>query len=167
MNTNIVDIVKPEYVKMNLQGNTRDAVLKEFVGIEAIQNNITNKDLLLEDLLAREAQFTTKMMEFIAIPHAKSKAVKNAMVLVGKSKDGVDWRPDGDFTSSNYEDRVLISFMILVPADAEGNDHLKILAMLARCLAKKDFRQALIEEEDPLELNKLMVDSVISKMAGN
>jgi fructose-specific phosphotransferase system IIA component len=166
MKTNIVDIVRPEYVKIDLQARTRDEALRELIDLEAIQGNITDKNQGLKDLLAREDQFTTKMMEYIAIPHAKSEAVEKAMVLVGKSKDGIDWRPDADFENSNYEDRVFITFMILVPANAEGNDHLKILAMLARCLAKKDFRQNLIDKKDGEELNRYLVDAIKAKMEG-
>lgn len=166
MKTNIVDIIRPEYVKVDLQARTRDEALKELVAMEAIQGNVTDSSQVLSDLLAREDQFTTKMMEYIAIPHAKSEAVENAMVLVGKSKDGIDWRPDADFDKSDYEDRVFISFMILVPANAAGNDHLKILAMLARCLAKKDFRQYLIDEEDPAELNRYLVEAIRDRMEG-
>ena len=161
---NIADLIKKEYIMTKLESKLRDEALKELLTIDGIQVKITDQEAVFNDLLAREASFTTKVMDFIAIPHAKSDGIKEAMVLIGKSADGIDWRPEANFDSSKPEERVKLIFMILVPGQNESNEHLKILAMLARCLTGEHFRENLLNEEDAAKIHKLVVDEVTAKM---
>lgn len=159
----IEDIIRAEYVAPDLKAKTRDEALLEL--LETGAAGITDKDKVFKALLAREAEFTTKLMEFIAIPHAKSDAIRHAMVLIGKSDEGIDWREDGDFQSSAPEDRVKVLFMILVPGNQEGNEHLKILALLARCLSKKDFRETVMNEQDVNKISDFILEEIKKKQA--
>lgn len=160
----IAQIIKKEYVAADLTACQRDEALKELLTLNAIQENIVDGDMIFQELVKREASFTTKVMDYIAIPHAKSGDVKDAMVLVGKSEQGVVWTQDGDFASSKPEDRVKLVFMILVPGENESNEHLKILAMLSRCLVNDKFRENLIQEKDPVKVHQLIVTAVLEKM---
>lgn len=159
----IEDIIRAEYVAPDLKAKTRDEALLEL--LETGAAGITDKDKVFKALLAREAEFTTKLMEFIAIPHTKSDAIRHAMVLIGKSDEGIDWREDGDFQSSAPEDRVKVLFMILVPGNQEGNEHLKILALLARCLSKKDFRETVMNEQDVNKISDFILEEIKKKQA--
>lgn len=161
---NITEVIKNEYIVTSLKEKLRDQTINELLSIEGIQSYITDKEEVFHELLVREASFTTKIMDFVAIPHAKSDHVKQAMVLIGKSVEGIDWRVEPEFESSKPEERVKLIFMILVPGQNEGNEHLKILAMLARCLASEQFRENLINEIDATKLHQLVVDEVAAKM---
>ena len=159
----IEDIIKTEYINPALKAKTRDQALMELM--EKGVSGITDKEQVFQALVAREAEFTTKLMEYIAIPHAKSEAIDKAMVLIGKSADGIDWRPDADFETSAAEDRVKVMFMILVPGNQEGNEHLKILALLARCLSKKDFRETVMNEMDTAKISEFILEEIKKKQA--
>jgi|GEM_PF-443653 PTS system, fructose subfamily, IIA component len=161
---NIADVIKKEYIVLRLEARQRDEALKELLEIGSIQVNITDRDAVFQELLAREASFTTKVMDLIAIPHAKSDGVKEAMVLIGKSKEGISWGQGTDLDSVNPEERVELIFMILVPGQSESNEHLKILAMLARCLTNEQFRENLLCEEDAAKVHKLVVDEITARM---
>ena len=159
----IEDIIRTEYIDPDLKAKTRDEALMEL--LETGMSGVTDKDQVFQALLAREAEFTTKLMEYIAIPHAKSEAIEKAMVLIGKSEAGVDWRPDADFDSSAEEDRVKVIFMILVPGNQEGNEHLKILSLLARCLSKKAFRDTVMSESEPDRISEFILEEIKKKQA--
>jgi PTS system fructose-specific IIC component len=160
----IRDVIKKAYVNVSMQSKNRDDALKELLQTSAAQVNIASQEVVYSDLLAREASFTTKVMAFVSIPHAKSDSVKQAMVLIGKSEDGIDWRDNANFDESNPEDRVKLVFMILVPGQSEGNDHLKILAVLARCLASSSFRENLMLEKDTDRVYDMVINEVSNKL---
>lgn len=150
----ISSVIKAEYVLTDLKSTHRDDVLKEMIAAAYKTGNVSSGDGLLGDVLAREASFTTKIMEKIAIPHAKSASVSEAMVFVGKSKGGVVWdaNPAADCPP---EDKVYLIYLILVPDVSEGNEHLKLLATLARCLSHEAFRGAVLECDDPAEIIRI------------
>ena len=58
------------------------------------------------------------MGDGIAIPHAKSTAVDEAVVVFARSDEGVDW-------DSIDDQPVKLIFMILVPEHQKGDLHLK------------------------------------------
>ncbi|MCI2062390.1 MAG: PTS sugar transporter subunit IIA [Eubacteriaceae bacterium] len=163
MAINAEDIIKASYVKGNMTAETRDEAIKEMLNIEAVAGNIGDINTVFDAVLAREAEFTTKLMDDISIPHAKSAEIKRAMVVIGKSKNGIEWRPEVDYKDSQEKDRVKVVFMILVPGQQPGNEHLKILALLARCLSRKDFRESIIETEDPQTISAFLVEEIRKK----
>lgn len=89
----------------------------------------------------------------IAIPHGKSNAVKKPSVVFGIKQSGVDWK------SLDGTDAKLI-FMIAVPKESEGNEHLKILQMLSRKLMDDSYRERLISVQTKEEAHKLLDDIV-------
>ncbi|MDF7275879.1 PTS sugar transporter subunit IIA, partial [Escherichia coli] len=62
---------------------------------------------------------------------------------------GVRWgAPDGSLAS--------LVFLIAVPEAAAGNEHLRILASLARSLVKADFRNQLLAASTPQEVREVL-----------
>lgn len=143
---NLQDMIKQDYILTDMGGNTRNSVLQELLDAAEQTGNVTDRALLFQDLLEREAAFTTKLMDKVAIPHAKSAAVKEPMVFIGKSREGVSWTADGSEEAA--ADRVYLLFLILVPQESDSNDHLKLLAILARCLSHESLRTMLLETEE-------------------
>jgi PTS system fructose-specific IIA component len=79
----------------------------------------------------------------IAIPHGKSSAVKEAMVIYAKLAEPIDW---------DDEDMVDMVFMLGVPEDKGNNLHLEILAKLSRNLMDEEFINKLRESKSPKEV---------------
>jgi PTS system fructose-specific IIC component/PTS system nitrogen regulatory IIA component len=80
-------------------------------------------------------------------PHGKSDAVKTPRVAFGMKKEGVKWDPSGD--------KVQLVFLIAVPEEQAGNEHLQILRLLAQKLIDEQFRNALLgvaTKEEALQL---------------
>lgn len=96
----------------------------------------TDLGVLLEDLAAREAQMPTGLEGGIGIPHARSAAVTVPTLAFGRSAPGIDWgASDGP---------AHLIFLIAVPA-AGGDEHMRILAKLARKLVNPAFRASLLD----------------------
>lgn len=156
----INQVIQREYVLPFLKSKTRDEALKELIAAAQGTGKIASAQNLLADILEREAAFTTKIMEKIAIPHAKSGAVKEPLVFVGKSVEGIVWDPELSVEACPPEDRVYLVFLILVPGENENNEHLKLLATLARCLSHASFRESIHNSDNPEEIIRLIGDKM-------
>ena len=94
----ITDLLSKESIKLNLSSKTKPEVIDEMVDLVNASGNLNNKAEYKEAILAREELSTTAVGEGIAIPHAKTKAVKKACLGAGVTKEGIDYEAfDGSF----------------------------------------------------------------------
>ncbi|KHE73027.1 PTS fructose transporter subunit IIABC [Halobacillus sp. BBL2006] len=135
--TKLTDITTPELIDIDLEGETRDAVIDELIQKLDENHILSSSGEFKQAIINREKESTTGLGMSIAIPHGKSEAVTKPAVVFGIKRDGVDWN------SMDGSDAKLI-FMIAVPKEREGDDHLKILQMLSRKLMDASFREELL-----------------------
>lgn len=136
----LTDIITPDLIDTDLKGQTRDDILDELIAKLDTAGVLSSKTDYKAAILAREAEGTTGLGMEIAIPHGKSNAVKTPTVAFGIKRDGVDWQSlDGSLAK--------LIFIIAVPEESAGNDHLKILQMLSRKLMDENFRTQLLAAE--------------------
>lgn len=137
----------PETVIMNLKSTAKDDVIQEMAALLDADGVLNDKQAFIDDIYAREKLSTTGIGMGIAIPHAKTAAVKTPRVAVGISKNGFD------FASEDGEPVYLI-FMIAV-TDKDDNLHLDTLAKLSGKLMHEEFTDALknaVSKEKVVEL---------------
>ncbi|MBA4494654.1 PTS sugar transporter subunit IIA [Paenactinomyces guangxiensis] len=85
----------------------------------------------------------------IAIPHGKSAGVSYPRVAFGRKLEGIDW-------NSMDDEKAKLIFMIAVPEEQAGNEHLKILQALSRKLIDDSFRAQLLDAKTKDEVISLM-----------
>ncbi|RDY89335.1 fructose-specific PTS transporter subunit EIIC [Bacillus amyloliquefaciens] len=145
----LTDIISTDLIEPYLTGETRDDIIDEMI------QKLSRKGMLLSDsgfkqaILSREQQGTTAIGMNIAIPHGKSEAVRTPSVAFGIKRSGVDWN------SLDGSDAKLI-FMIAVPKESDGNQHLKILQMLSRKLMDDNYRERLLSVQTKEEAFELL-----------
>ncbi|MCK4421707.1 PTS sugar transporter subunit IIA, partial [candidate division WOR-3 bacterium] len=82
--------------------------------------------------------------EGIAIPHARTEAVKDLLLVVAIVKKGLDFQSlDGKLVS--------IVFLIVAPEEAKKN-YINVLARISRMCRQEEFRSALKESTLPSEI---------------
>ena len=106
-------------------------------------------------VLERESLSTTGIGDGIAIPHAKTKAVKNPGLRSMVVKNGVDYDSLDGAPAKLF-------FMIAAPESA-NNLHLEVLARLSTILMDEDFRESLINAKSKEEYLKLIDDKETEK----
>ncbi|WP_066500671.1 PTS sugar transporter subunit IIA [Abyssisolibacter fermentans] len=131
----ITELINKEQICMELHGDTKEEVICELVDAIDKSNNLHDKNIYLSDVIKREGEISTGIGNEIAIPHGKSKGVKNASLAFGVSKKGIDFK-------SFDEKLVHLIFLIAVPEDS-NNLHLKVLSQLSRKLMHPEFRHKL------------------------
>ena len=147
-----------ELIIEDLRSEDKPGVIREFAALLAGAGRVLDADKLAEVVLEREAQGSTGIGDGIAIPHAKSPAVREPVVVFGRSVRGVDFQ--------TLDGRPAHLFFLLVsPTDRPG-DHLKTLARISRIVRNAGLRERLLASSGRDEIQRLILDED-QKYSGN
>ncbi|ACJ33842.1 Phosphotransferase system (PTS) fructose-specific enzyme II, ABC subunits [Anoxybacillus flavithermus WK1] len=128
----ITDLLTEDTIILDLKARTKKEVIEELANVLEKSGKLYDRETFIEAIFAREAQSTTGIGEGIAIPHAKTKAVRTPAVVFGRSKEGIDYDAlDGK--------RSHLFFMIAAPEGA-NDTHLEALSRLSTLLMDTSFR---------------------------
>jgi fructose-specific phosphotransferase system IIA component len=143
------DLLTEDLVILDLTGSTRDEVMKELVDALDKTGALCNREEYMRSLYQREEESSTGIGLGIAIPHGKSAGVAEPRVAFGRKLEGIDWNSfDGE--------KAKLVFMIAVPEEQAGNEHLKILQSLSRKLIDDSFRAQLLNTNTKDEVMALI-----------
>jgi fructose PTS system EIIBC or EIIC component len=144
----ITELLKKDTIILDLASSSKEAVIDELVNKLDEAGRLTDRKLYKEAILTREAQSTTGIGEGIAIPHAKTKAVKTPSIAFGRSRTGIDYEAlDGQ--SSHL-------FFMIAASEGANNAHLETLSRLSTLLMDEKFRQKLMTAASVDELLKVI-----------
>ena len=132
---NISQFLKEEVFKLHLESKDKKGVIEELVTLLLATKKIKNKRALLEAIIKREELESTGFGEGVAIPHARSNAVKDIALAFGLSKEGIEFG-SGDRRPAHF------IFLIVAP-EAKDIEYIKLLASVARLLSRGGFRKKL------------------------
>ena len=138
----ITDLLSKDAILLNASFSSKQQVIDKLVAVHKAVGNITDVTRYKNGILAREASGTTAIGDGIAIPHAKSDAVKKPGLAAATVPGGVDYEAM-DGKPSN------IIFMIAAPLD--GNVHLEVLSRLTVLLMDEQFRADLLAAKSAAE----------------
>ncbi|MDV7105146.1 fructose-specific PTS transporter subunit EIIC [Vibrio sp. TH_r3] len=127
----ITDFVDPKLICLDLKGQTKSSVLKELVQMLKMTGKLTNEKQFLADIWKREKIGNTGFDDGIAIPHAKSIAVKEPAVVIGINRTGIDYGSDDGELSSVF-------FMLASPMHNDYQ-HIEVLAQVSTKLIEEGF----------------------------
>ena len=132
----ITDLLKKEGVLLNQHPADKNAAIDILVDLHDKVGNLNDKAGYKKAIEAREAQGSTAVGMGIAVPHAKTDAVKQPGLVAMTVPEGINYEClDG--TDSN------LFFMIAAPAGA-ADTHLEVLANLMTMLMDAEFSQSLV-----------------------
>jgi PTS system fructose-specific IIC component len=140
----ITELLQRNTIKLNLESNTKSDVIEELVDILNSAGKLNDKEGYKKEILKREAEFSTGIGEGIAIPHAKTAAVKIPALAFGLKKDGLDYE---SLDGTNAQ----LFFMIAAPEGA-NNEHLDTLARLSSMLMNQEFKNNLLNAQSEYEV---------------
>ncbi len=135
----ITQLLTENTIILNLKAGSKRDVLDELAGQLNEAGKLNDQQQFTKDILAREQQSTTGIGDTIAIPHAKSKAVKEPAIAFGRSHEGID------FESLDGQPAQL--FFMIAATDGANDDHLEALSRLATFLMDEKFRVNILEAE--------------------
>ena len=133
----ITELLTKETIHLSLKSNEKTEVLEELITVLDSAGKLINRAQYKEAILAREAQSTTGVGEGIAIPHAKTKAVKQSAIAFGRSIDGIDFE--------SFDGQPAQLFFMIAATEGANNTHLEALSRLSTILLKEDVRKELLK----------------------
>jgi len=137
----LVDLIRPEVVKVPLVSTTKSEVIRELVECLRDAGKISDVEAVVEALMKRESMGSTGLEQGIAVPHAKTQAVNSLTVALGLSPKGIDFQAiDGNPSK--------LFFLLLAPPDQSG-PHIEALADIARITKSQAFCRTLIGSTSP------------------
>lgn len=129
------EIITPALVSLDESlGTDKRAVIDALAARVAATGRATDAAALAADAWKREQTDETGLPGGIAIPHAKSAAVREATLAFARLKPGIDFGADDGPAD--------LVFLIAAP-DTAAEEHLAVLSQLARSFMREDFTAGL------------------------
>ncbi len=126
----VSNLLMRNMVLFDLESGDRDAVLREMAGFLKKSCREVKEKEIYEKLIKREELGSTAIGKEVAIPHCKSKSVKDSLVLLAVSRKGVDFNAmDGK--------PVRLLFLVISPPE-NPSLNLQILAAIAHLVRKSN-----------------------------
>ena len=144
----ITEYIKPEHVKLDLEGHDKQEIIEELVEHMADVCSNCDADTLLDAVLNRERDGSTGLEKGIAIPHAKCDAVDKLRIVVGISQDGVEFEAQDGQPSRLF-------FMMIAPT-TESGPHVQAIAKIVKMIKVPGFREKLLKADRPEQIIEAM-----------
>lgn len=141
----ISDYLKEKRILLNLKARYKEESIKEIAALLKDSKDIVNFRTFLSDVFEREKAGTTGIGNGLAIPHARTDAVKDFVIAFGRSQEGVEFKSlDGNLAK--------LIFLMGTPKEKGLSAYLKLLAQLTKILKNADFRESLLKASSPKEI---------------
>jgi len=146
----LADILNERQIALQLKSRRKTNALREMVDLFALNETVSQPNLFLGQVLAREDTSSTLAENGVAFPHARTDLVDRIALAIGRSHAGILWNSDGD--------RAHLIFLIAVPQQLV-NDYLIVVGTLARITKDEDRRNALLNGATPAEFIATLLDA--------
>jgi PTS system fructose-specific IIC component len=144
---NVLDVLKPDCIKVPLQAADKKAAIEELVDVLAAAGAVTDSAALKSAVWAREQQRSTGIGEGLAIPHGKGATVQRVAMAIGMPTspieyDSIDHKP------------VRLIVMLVSPPD-KVSEHVQALGRLSRLMTDAVFRERAYAARSATEIYEL------------
>lgn len=143
----ITDLLKKQSIALGVSAKDKGEAIDKLVELHEKSGNLSDAAAYKEGILAREQMGTTAIGMEVAIPHAKSEAVKAPALSAITVPAGVDYdSPDGQ----------PCKLIFMIAATLDGDVHLEVLARLMQMLMHEDFTAKLKAAKTPDEFLQII-----------
>ncbi|HEX9610757.1 MAG TPA: PTS sugar transporter subunit IIA [Gemmatimonadales bacterium] len=139
-------------INLQLQSATKDAVLKELVGLLRLDEKA--QGMLFKMLKRRETLGSTGIGQNIAIPHCRSLVVTRLRCAFGRRLEGIDFKAIDDKPVHYF-------FLIVAPPLEVSNQYLPVLGKIAQFAKEADVPERLAKLKGPAEFLELLEEKNI------
>ena len=146
----LADIITPERVVSKVQATSKKRALETISDIIATNSNTKmGANDIFDSLIARERLGTTAINHGVAIPHGRVKSSVDTIGAFVQLTDGID-------CDAMDHKAVNLMFALLVPEEST-EEHLQLLARLAKMFNNEELRKQLLAATDSQTLYDLLI----------
>jgi mannitol/fructose-specific phosphotransferase system IIA component (Ntr-type) len=143
----LAQLLDPARITLHVQSTEHAAALNEVARLLAGHPDVANFQGFYDELLARERLDTTCLGNGIALPHARTEHVKQIVMAVGRSDQGVLFE--------NSHQMVRLMFVLSTPRSDPGG-YLQLVGLLCRIFKEPVNRSALLSAATPEEFARVV-----------
>lgn len=143
----ITELLSKDTIILNLKSKTKLEVIDELIDKLDTAGKLNDREEYKKAILKREEEFSTGVGDGVAIPHAKTSAVKLPSLAFGYSKEGIDY--------GSLDGKPAHIFFMIAGGENANNEHLETLSRLSVMLMNEDFKKKITNiktEEDLLRI---------------
>ncbi|MGY4689179.1 PTS fructose transporter subunit IIABC [Salibacterium sp. K-3] len=144
----ITELLQKETMILDLQADTKNGVIDELVNQLDKAGRLSDPAEFREAIHSRERESSTGIGEGIAIPHAKTDAVKTPAIAFGRSQEGTDYE--------SLDGQPAHLFFMIAASEGANQDHLQTLSRLSTLLMDENFRADLLNASSEDEILALI-----------
>ncbi|MGN7508714.1 PTS fructose transporter subunit EIIC [Aeromonas salmonicida] len=154
----LTTLIDEGLICLDIAANDKQGLFVELAARLKACGKIGNQDQFVRDLWTRENLDNTGFEQGVALPHAKSEAVLQPAIVIGISRQGIDYGAEDGLASKLF-------FMIASPAGG-ANHHIEVLAELSTKLLEPGFIPRMQAATSKTEVLSLLAATVPVGVAG-
>ena len=137
----ISKLLAKAFVVLPLHARDAEGVLRELLSPLKDAGIVDSPENCLQTIMRRERRMSTAVGKGVALPHGLSSEIDNVQVVLGVSKDGINFRA--------VDNLLCHIFVLLISPENQPEKHLKLLSRFTKLLSDSELRSALMEVHKP------------------
>lgn len=144
----IESLLSEALIDDDLREKDKFTVIERLLDLVLQTGKVRNKEICFNDLIEREKYLSTGLENGLAVPHAKSSAVKELIVSFGLCREGLNFGTiDGNPAH--------FIFLVLSPQDTSG-PHIRMLAQITKNFKETDAGIKLLSAKSKREILEII-----------
>ncbi|KAB7667183.1 PTS fructose transporter subunit IIABC [Bacillus sp. B1-b2] len=143
----ISSVLHIENIILDVESENKKDLINELASKLNQNGYLKDMEQFEKDIWERENQVSTEVGYGVAIPHAKSEAVKKTAIVIGRSLKGI-----------NYSTEKCKLFFMIAAAKNSTSEHLETLSKISTVLMDETFRAKLILADSSKEVMDLFTE---------
>ena len=145
-------VLDPSLCISDLKTKRKSSVVQELIARAHETGAVRDAVLLRETVLLRERWCVTAVGKGVAVPNARSIAIEQPRIVIGRSRKGIDWdAPDGQ--------PVQVVLLVLSPAEATEEAHTDRVVRATALTRQQRNRARLLDAVDASDVAELFHSS--------
>ncbi|MEM1095071.1 MAG: PTS sugar transporter subunit IIA [Bacteroidota bacterium] len=153
----IADLLPEAQICVGLPGATKAEVLAALLGMLPSHPAVVNAEAMHAAVLAREAMMSTGVGKGLALPHAKTEAVRATVAAFAITAMPIDY--------DALDDEPVELLFLLVGPETVKTQHIRILSRISRLLNRDALRAAVLAAPDAATVRRLLMEAEVALLA--
>lgn len=143
---NLHEFLNIENINLELVSNTKSDIIKEMASM--LKNDVDDFDQFYSDILKREEAGSTAMEYGLAIPHVRTKHIKNFKIALGIKKEGI--------SCDSLDGKDTKIFFLIATNDKYNDYHLDALVKIMKIITSEMIVDVLVNSKSKEGLIELI-----------
>ncbi len=146
----LADLLTPDRIRIPLEARDKNGIIEELCALLALRCEATHEEELeiRDAVLERERVLSTGIGGGVAIPHGKSEAVDDLVLVAGRTGEPIDF--------DALDERPVRIVMLLVGPESAAGLHVKVLSRISRLLRSPELRDRLVRADSPEAFHEVL-----------